>query len=257
MERLAADLTAPLNLAQIVAPGIITASKALGSIALPPATGYMPAVSSAKRQFDLFLKIAQALFAPGTFSGDLMLVVEDTETPEAANAARRLVEHRIAWRPDTSIAGGRAMDWVLKARAAADKKTLKETRTLMLVNALLDAAQEVKEQESYKSLPLEDLFAQLSQRAVAIVERRLLQTKVTGNGLLLLPEVGVHVPRRGRPKGSIVLPDFSRRYLEVYKRCAEQNDQRPAVNDVAAELGISKPTFYRYLALFKLKWPPS
>jgi hypothetical protein len=85
-------------------------------------------------------------------------------------------------------------------------------------------------------------------------EVRDVQRALRGRGLL---RETARLREWGRPIGSITIPDFPDRLGEAYRRRLEDfPGRRPLQHDIAGDLGISTPTFGRYLRRFKLRWPP-
>lgn len=62
--------------------------------------------------------------------------------------------------------------------------------------------------------------------------------------------------RRGRPPGSVSIPDFPKRLQEAYATALAEG-RTATQNDIAADLDISRSTLVRHLRRFSLKWPPT
>jgi hypothetical protein len=61
--------------------------------------------------------------------------------------------------------------------------------------------------------------------------------------------------RLGRRRGSYKIPNFRERLSAVYRRWIDERDERPAQEDIAAELGISRSTLNRQLRIHDIAWP--
>ena len=61
--------------------------------------------------------------------------------------------------------------------------------------------------------------------------------------------------RVGRRPGSYKIPNFPERLHKAYNWWIEEYGERPAQEDIAAELGISRKTLGRQLEVHEIPWP--